>query len=545
METKTFDFIVVGAGSAGCVLADKLSDGAKGGSVLVLEAGGSDQKVWIKVPIGYGKTFYDEAVNWKFMAQPDTGLNQRQIYFPRGKVVGGSSSINAMVWARGLPSDYNDWAAMGHIGWSWADVKPVFESIEHRVNSNGQTTNQDKANGKGALYVSDVKDQLHPTEKFFFDGALQTGLPFTDDFNGDQPEGVGRYQINTYKGKRWSAADAFLRPALKRGKAQLITGAMVQKVLFEGNKAVGVEYLHNGNMVQVRATRAVVLSSGAIQTPQLLQVSGVGPAALLQANGVAVVLDSPHVGQNMQDHLAMSYYYKATKPTLNNLLSPWWGKLKVGIQYVFGQKGPLSISVNQCGGFVKSNPDQANADMQLYCNPITYTLSSSGKSTHIIPDKFAGFILCYQPCRPLSRGSVEITSPSMQDAPSIKPNYLSHPEDQKAAIRGGRLIQQLAQSAAIKGLIKAPIAPDCLSMTDEQLLEDFRQRASTCYHPVGTCVMGQSIATSVVSPQLKVHGLESLFVVDASVMPTVTSGNTHAPTTLIAHKGAQNILQLV
>jgi choline dehydrogenase len=247
----------------------------------------------------------------------------------------------------------------------------------------------------------------------------------------------------------------------------------------------------------------------------------------------------------MQDHLAMSYYYKATKPTLNNLLSPWWGKLKVGIQYVLGQKGPLSISVNQCGGFVKSSPDQAAPDMQLYCNPITYTLSSSGKSTHIIPDKFAGFILCYQPCRPLSRGSVEITSASMQDAPSIKPNYLSHPEDQKAAIRGGRLIQQLAQSAAIKGLIKAPIAPDCLAMTDEQLLEDFRQRASTCYHPVGTCVMGQSITTSVVSPQLNVHGIESLFVVDASVMPAVTSGNTHAPTTLIAHKGAQHILQLV
>lgn len=543
METKNFDFIVVGAGSAGCVLADKLSDGPSGGSVLVLEAGGSDQQVWIKVPIGYGKTFYDEKVNWKFMAQPDNGLNQRQIYFPRGKVVGGSSSINAMVWARGLPTDYDDWAAMGNSGWSWADVKPLFESIEHRVNSSGQTTSQDK--GKGALYVSDVKDQLHPTEQVFFEGAKQAGLPFTDDFNGNSPEGVGRYQINTYKGRRWSAADAFLRPALKRGKAHLQTKAMVQKILFEGNTAVGVEYLHNGQMVQVKARRAVVLASGAIQSPQLLQVSGVGPAPLLNAVGVPVVLDSPQVGQNMQDHLAMSYYYKSTQPTLNNLLSPWWGKLWVGMKYVFGQKGPLSISVNQCGGFVKSAPEQERPDMQLYCNPITYTLSSSGKSTHIIPDKFAGFILCYQPCRPLSRGKVEITSPSMEDAPAISPNYLSHPEDQKAAIQGGRLIQQLAQTAAIKGLIKAPIAPDCLPMTDEQLLEDFRQRASTCYHPVGTCVMGTNIANSVVSPQLKVHGLEALFVVDASVMPTVTSGNTHAPTTLIAHMGAKAILSLV
>lgn len=545
METKTFDFIVVGAGSAGCVLADQLSQGDKGGTVLVLEAGGSDQKLWIKVPIGYGKTFYDAAVNWKFMAEPDPGLKQRQIYFPRGKVVGGSSSINAMVWARGLPSDYDDWATMGNKAWSWSQVKPLFESIEHRVSSSGQTTAQDKANGKGALYVSDVKDQLHPTERYFFEGAKQAGLPFTEDFNGDQTEGVGRYQINTFKGKRWSAADAFLRPALKRGKAQLLTQALVQKILFEGRKAVGVEYLHQGQLVQVKAKRAVVLSSGAIQTPQLLQVSGVGPAALLQAKGVPVLVDSPQVGQNMQDHLAMSYYYQATQPTLNNLLSPWWGKLKVGLQYVFGQKGPLSISVNQCGGFVKSVAEQSVPDMQLYCNPITYTLSSTGKSTHIIPDKFAGFILCFQPCRPLSRGSVEINSASMQDAPLIRPNYLSHPEDQKAAIRGGRLIQRLAQSAAIKGLIKAPIAPDCLNMSDEQLLDDFRQRASTCYHPVGTCVMGENIQNSVVSPELKVHGLEALFVVDASVMPTVTSGNTHAPTTMIAHKGAQFILQAV
>ena len=535
MTPNEYDYIVVGSGSAGCVLADRLSaDGAN--TVLVLEAGGHDRRLWINMPIGYGKTFYDERVNWKFEAQPDAGLHDRRIYFPRGRVVGGSSSINAMVYCRGLPGDFDDWAKAGNPGWSWNDVRPVYEKFERRVDADG------RAADTGQLFVSDVRHELHPMADIFFEGARQMGIPFTEDFNGPQPEGVGRYHINTRHGMRWSAADAFLRPALKRPHVKLQTGALVERVLFEGNKAVGVRYQMGGVQHTARARAAVVLSAGAVQTPQLLQLSGVGPGALLQEKGIPVVLAQNNVGGHLQDHLAMSYYYKATQPTLNNVLSSLWGKLKVGLQYVTTLGGPLSISVNQAGGFVKSSPDAAQPDLQLYCNPVTYTLAPSTKGTQIVPDSFAGFILCFQPCRPLSRGRIDIASPDIHSAPSIQPNYLSHPDDVQVALRGAQLVKRLNQTAAFRGLIKEPMAPVVDLLDDAGMIDDFRARASTCYHPVGTCVMGRDPAHSVVDANLKVHGLDGLYVVDASVFPSVTSGNTHAPTTMVAHKGADAIL---
>jgi choline dehydrogenase len=536
LAAHEYDFIVVGAGSAGCVLADRLSTDGRF-TVLVLEAGGHDRRLWINMPIGYGKTFYDERVNWKFEAQPDAQMKDRRIYFPRGRVVGGSSSINAMVYCRGLPGDFDDWAARGNTGWGWSDVQAVYAGFERRVGPDGSP-----APG-GPLFVSDVRRQLHPMERHFFAAAQQAGLPFTEDFNGPHPEGVGRYQINTRHGMRWSGADAFLRPALRRGRVQLQTGAMASQVLFEGRRAVGVAYTREGVAQTARARRAVVLSAGAIQSPQLLQLSGIGPGAVLQQHGIPVLLAQDQVGANLQDHLAMSYYYKATEPTLNNMLSTWWGKLRVGLQYVTTLSGPLSISVNQCGGFVRSSPDQPRPDMQLYCNPITYTLAASKTGTQIVPDRFAGFILCFQPCRPLSRGRVGIQGPSVHDAPRIEPHYLTHPEDIAQALRGARLTQRMARTAAMRGLIAAPIAPDLDTMDDEAMVDDFRSRASTCYHPVGTCAMGPDARSAVVDAQLGVHGIEHLYVVDASVFPTVTSGNTHAPTTMVAHKGADAILR--
>ncbi|MCW5644678.1 MAG: GMC family oxidoreductase N-terminal domain-containing protein [Rhodoferax sp.] len=536
MAAQEYDYIVVGAGSAGCVLADQLSADGRA-TVLVLEAGGHDRRLWINMPIGYGKTFYDERVNWKFEAQPDPGLMDRRIYFPRGKVVGGSSSINAMVYCRGLPGDFDDWAAAGNRGWGWSDVAPVYDRFERRVDADGTPA----AEG-GPLFVSDVRRQLHPIARHFFAAATQAGLPLTEDFNGPTPEGVGRYHINTRRGMRWSAADAFLRPALRRGQVTLATGALAERIVFEGRKAVGVSYRLGGTRHTARARAAVVLSAGAIQSPQLLQLSGVGPGALLQRHGIAPVLVQEQVGAGLQDHLAMSYYYQATEPTLNNVLSSLWGKLRVGVQYVTTLGGPLSISVNQCGGFVRSHPDAPQADMQLYCNPITYTLAASKTGTQIVPDRFAGFILCFQPCRPLSRGQVEIAGPDAARAPIITPGYLSHPEDVAQALRGAQLIRRLENTEAMRGLIRAPIAPRLDTMDDAAMVEDFRNRASTCYHPVGSCTMGPDPATSVVDAELKVHGLEHLYVVDASVFPNVTSGNTHAPTTMVAHKGAQAIL---
>jgi choline dehydrogenase len=342
---------------------------------------------------------------------------------------------------------------------------------------------------------------------------------------------------------RWSAADAYLRPAVKRPNVQLETEARVNRVLFEGRKAVGVTYQCDQTQHAARARCAVVLSAGAVQTPQLLQLSGVGPGDLLQRLGIPVVLAQDNVGANLQDHLAMSYYYKATQPTLNNVLSSNWGKLIAGLQYVTTLGGPLSISVNQLGGFVKSSPDVRQADLQLYCNPVTYTLAPSTKGTQIVPDKFAGFILCFQPCRPLSRGRIDIASPDINVAPNIQPSYLSHPDDVQAALRGAQLIRRLSQTPALQSLIKEPMAPAVGSMDDAAMIDDFRARASTCYHPVGTCMMGSDAAHSVVDMNLAVHGLKNLYVVDASVFPTVTSGNTHAPTTMAAHKGADAILR--
>lgn len=535
MAQQEYDYIVVGSGSAGCVLAERLSADGRA-SVLVLEAGGHDRRVWINMPIGYGKTFYDERVNWKFTAQPDPGLLDRSIYFPRGKVVGGSSSITAMVYCRGLPGDFDDWARQGLPGWSWQDVRPVYEQFERPVDADGV------AGAGGALFVSDVRRRLHPMERHFFAAAEQAGLPFTDDFNGAQPEGVGRYRINTRHGMRWSAADAFLRPALRRGRVELHTGATVERVVFEGRSATGVSYRMGGTRWSASARRAVVLSAGAVQSPQLLQLSGVGPGALLQRHGIAPVLVQEQVGANLQDHLAMSYYYKATEPTLNNVLGSTWGKLRAGLQYLTTLGGPLSISVNQCGGFVRSHAGAPQADMQLYCNPITYTLATSRTGTQIVPDRFAGFILCFQPCRPLSRGTVHIASANVADAPRIEPRYLSHPEDLAQALRGARLVRRLENTDAMRALIREPIAPRLDAMDDAAMVQDFRARASTCYHPVGTCTMGPDAASSVVDANLKVHGLDRLYVVDASVFPGVTSGNTHAPTTMVAHRGALAIL---
>lgn len=537
---NTFDYIIVGAGSAGCVLADKLS--ASGASVLLLEAGGTDRRFWIKLPMGYGKTFYDAAVNWKFESEPQAGMAGRRIYFPRGKVLGGSSSINAMVYCRGLSSDFDDWAAMGNSGWSWDEVRPWYERFENPVDELGRAAEETQAGSQKKLFVSDVRREMHPIERHFFAGAAQAGLPFTEDFNGAQPEGVGRYRINSRRGRRWSAADAFLRPALRSGKVDLRCHALATQIVFEGRRASGLRYLVDGVQREAQARAAVLLCAGSVGSPALLQRSGVGPGALLQDLGIATVLDQANVGANLQDHLTMSYYYRASEPTLNNQLSSLWGQFKLGLQYVLTRGGPLSISVNQCGGFVRSHALAPRPDMQLYCNPLTYTLRDEGKGSRIQPDAFAGFILCFQPCRPLSRGRIDIAGADPQAAPRIRPNYLSDPEDAAQALRGAQLIRRLEQTAALQKLIQSPIAPSLAQMDNEAMLQDFRQRASTCYHPVGTCRMGPTAETSVVNPQLKVHGLDHLYVIDASVFPAVTSGNTHAPTTMLAHKGAAGLL---
>ena len=530
-----FDYIIIGAGTAGCVLADRLSAGS-GGRILVLEAGGTDRRFWIKTPIGYGRTFADAAVNWKYQTLPNPGLDGRRIYWPRGRVIGGSSSINALVYCRGMPADFDDWRQMGNVGWGWDDVRPYFERSERRVDAAGH------AGGGGPLDVKDVTPFLHPMRRNWSDAAAELGLAWTDDFNGPHPEGFGCYQVTIRNGLRRSAADAFLRPALRRANIRLETGAWASKIRFDGRRAVGVEYVRGGEPRFGAANREVILCGGAVNSPQLLQLSGIGPASTLREAGIPLLLDNPAVGGNLQDHLAVVYSFKATQPTLNDELHSTLGKLRAGLSYLLARRGPLALSVNQFGGFARADPGSPRPDVQLYFNPVTYGAGDAAR-TRIEVDAFPGFYLCFQPTRPSSVGRIDVASADFRRPPDIAPNYLSTEKDVADVVHGGRLMQAIARTRAIKSLILESIAPDLDAMDPAGLIADFRARASTVYHPVGTCRMGKSADESVVDASLKVHGIERLRVVDASVFPTVTSANTNAPTVMVAQRAADLILK--
>jgi len=531
-----FDFIVVGAGSAGCVLAEQLSqDGTS--TVLVLEAGGSDRSLWIRMPIGYGRTFFDPRVNWMYETDADPETGSRKSYWPRGKVVGGSGSINALVYCRGLPGDFTDWEALGAAGWGWDEVSAHYEAVESRIGEDGA------AEGNGPLCVTDVRREIHPSNRHYFAMAREMGLPVTDDCNGPEPEGVTHYRITTKGGCRWSSADAFLKPALHRRNLTLVTGAMVERITMAQGRATGVSVRLAGGRQQFHARRDVIVSAGAVNSPQLLQLSGIGPGRLLSEMGVDIVRDNDNVGANLQDHLGISYFYKATEPTLNSTLAPWWGKLLQGARYMLTKRGPLGLSVNQCGGFVRSRAGLERPDQQLYLNPVTYTTSPGNRRRVINPDPFAGFILSFQPARPTSRGRIDIRSKDPAAAPRIVPNYLSTQKDIDDVVAGGRLIQRMARTAAIRAFAKEAMAPDVEQFDDNGILADFRQRCGSVFHPVATCRMGRSAATAVVGPDLKVFGVEGLRVADASAFPSITSGNTNAPTIMLAHRAARLILQ--
>jgi len=529
-----FDYILIGAGSAGCVLAERLSaDGRH--RVLILEAGGSDARFWIRTPIGYGRTFADASVNWKYQTQPNSGLNGRTMYWPRGRVLGGSSSINALVYCRGMPADFDDWRAMGNVGWGWEDVRPYFEKSERRVDSAGRATTG------GALDIKDVTPFLHPTRANWLGAARELGLPVTDDFNGPHPEGLGCYQVTIRDGKRRSAADAFLRPALRRDTVKLETHAWVGKIRFSAGRATGVEWSRDGRQHYSAAAKEVILCAGAVNSPQLLQLSGIGPGGALSAHGIAPTVDNPAVGGHLQDHLAVVYSFKATRPTLNDELHSTLGKLRAGLRYLLTKSGPLALSVNQFGGFLRADPAALRPDVQLYFNPVTYG-TGDARRMRIEVDAFPGFYLCFQPTRPTSVGRIDIASGDFREAPLISPNYLSTDKDVLDVAHGGRLVQAIARTQAMRDLILAPIAQDLCAMGDAELLADFRTRAATVYHPVGTCRMGNDSSDSVVDSTLRVHGAERLRVVDASVFPTVTSANTNAPTLMVAQKAADLIL---
>ena len=533
---QQFDYIIVGAGSAGCVLANRLSENGKY-SILVLEAGGSDNRFWIQTPIGYGKTFYNPEVNWMYSTEPDPGINHQRSYWPRGKVLGGSSSINAMVYIRGQAEDYDDWRDLGNDGWGWKDVLPYFRKSE--TNSDGASKYRGDS---GPLYVNNVSDQYHPLCRNFVEAARQVGFNYNPDFNGESQEGVGYYQINTKDGKRMSAARAYLHPASRRRNCQIETHTQVTRILFENKQACGVEFIQKGKIRQASARREVIVSSGAINSPQILQLSGIGSETLLNQHNIPVIHSSEAVGKNMQEHLACTHYYRSRVPTLNNQLSPWWGKALAGLQYLLTHRGVLSLSVNQAGGFVKSSPDRPRPNLQLYFAAITYTTAPAGKRPLMAPDPYPGLLNCIGQLRPKSRGFVEITSADPFRAPRIMPNYLSEEEDVIEMLEGVRLLRKMAKTPAFEKIIEKEMTPGPDVESDEEIINDIRQRSTTVFHPTSTCMMGPDPKTAVVDRHCCVYGVDRLRVVDASIFPTVISGNTNAPTIMVAEKMADEIL---
>lgn len=510
----TFDYIVVGAGSAGCVLADRLTEDGRH-SVLVLEAGPPDTNPWIHIPIGYGKTMFHPVLNWGFHTEPDPNMNGRRIYWPRGRTLGGSSAVNGLIQIRGQPEDFDGWAAQGADGWDWQGVLPYFT--------------------KSRLSVETIA-QRNELVDAFIQGARELGIPRNDDFNGPTQEGAGYLQLTTRKGRRCSAAVAYLHPARNRPNLKVETGAHVKRVLFDGRRATGVLYVKDNIENTIRA-REVILAAGALQSPQLLQISGVGPGELLQRHGIPVVHDLPGVGGNLQDHLALRMLYKCAKPvTTNDDLKNAWRKLRTGLRYVLWRTGPMAIGVMTGGLITKLLPESRTPDFQLFISTV------SAEQRGAAPHPWSGFTMVFYPMRPTSRGRVEIRSPDPLEAPAMHPNYLSTEYDRRIMVEGARFVRRLVGTAALRPYVLEEYSPGMKVQSDAEILEAVRNNGSSGYHPCGTCRIGKD-ARAVVDPRLRVHGVEGLRVVDASVMPAVVSGNTNAASVMIGEKGAAMILE--
>lgn len=531
-----FDYIIVGAGSAGCALAGRLSENGRH-RVLLLEAGGDDRRFWVQVPIGYGKSFYDPSVNWMYMTEPVPTAGNRPSYWPRGKVLGGSSSINAMVYIRGQAGDFDDWRDAGNPGWGWDDILPVYRKMEsHEWGESAWH------GGSGPLYVSAPKDDLHPLCEAYIKAGEEAGLPRNDDFNAASQEGVGTYHVTTRDGVRMSTSRAYLWPARRRSNLRIEKHAVADRLLFDGTRATGVEYKSGGELKRAYARAEVIVSAGAIGSPLLLMRSGIGPAEDLKAAGIDVLVDRPGVGRNMQDHYIVDQTLKSSLPTLNNTLTPWWGKLWAGMQYVFARKGPMSLSLNQGGGFFKTRPNLERPNMQLYFSPLSYLKGPPGKRALMHPDPFAGFILSISPCRPTSRGYLRLRSADPTAAPEIQPNYLATEHDLTENLEGLKFLRQLTNTPTMKDIVLEELFPGPDVEGDEALLDYIRTKGGSVFHPCSTCMMGPDAQTCVVDPSLKVYGLENLRVADASIFPTVTSGNINAPSIMVGEKASEIIL---
>jgi choline dehydrogenase len=526
----TYDYIIVGAGSAGCVLANRLTaDGRY--RVLLLEAGPRDANPWIHIPLGYGKLFATPSVNWMYQSEPEPELKGRSVFTPRGKVLGGSSSINGLVHIRGQREDFDEWARLGNPGWSYADVLPYFRKSEDQ-----QSGASEFHGAGGPLSVSALPDR-HALCDAFIAAAGEIGISRNDDFNGERQEGAGYYHATARKGRRVSSAVAYLCPARNRPNLRVQTEALVTRIRFEALRAVGVEYQMGGVSHTARAHREVLLCGGSFNSPQLLQLSGVGSRALLERHGIPAALDAPGVGDGLQDHFYVRTVWKCTQPiTVNDTMASLAGRIAMGLRYACLRRGPLTVSAGYAGAFLRTRPELTRPDVQLYL--INFSTDKMGTSLH----PFSGFTASMSPLRPESRGCVRIRSADPHEAPAIQYNYLSTENDRRTAIDGLKTIRALMQGSAMRPYVLAEHAPGDRARTDGEWLDYARQVGGTVYHPTSTCRMGQD-GLAVVDERLHVRGLARIRVVDASIMPNVVSGNTNAATIMIAEKGADMILE--
>jgi choline dehydrogenase len=525
------DYVIVGAGSAGCVVANRLSADPKN-KVILVEAGPKDTNPWIHIPVGYFKTMHNPSVDWCYKTEPDPGLNGRSIDWPRGKVLGGSSSLNGLLYVRGQPQDYDRWAQMGNTGWSWDDVLPLFKKAES--NERGA---DDYHGGDGPLAVSNMRIQ-RPICDAWVAAAQTAGYSFNPDYNGASQEGVGYFQLTTRNGRRCSAAVAYLKPIRERDNLQIVTKALVTSVKFKGKRAIGVNYLDaSGAEKTITARREIILSGGALNSPQLLMLSGIGEAAHLKENGIDPLVDLPGVGKNLQDHLQARLVFKCNEPTLNDEVRSLFNQARIALKYALFRSGPMTMAASLATGFFKTSPDLESPDIQFHVQP--WSADSPGEGVH----PFSAFTMSVCQLRPESRGEIRLNGRDPKSYPKIIPRYLSTDTDCRTLVEGVKIARRISRMAPLDSKISEEFRPQStLDLDDDEGTLDWaRSNSVSIYHPAGTCKMGRD-ERAVVDAQLKVRGVEGLRVADCSIMPEIVSGNTNAPAIMIGEKAADLIL---
>ena len=530
-----FDYIIVGGGSSGATLAGRLSSNPSV-KVLLLEAGPSDGSLKIKVPLGYGSLFYDQKFNWKYETEPEAELTGRKMYWPRGKVLGGSSAINAMVYVRGHQNDFKDWAKVAP-SWSWSNVEPLFKKIEAWKGKSSSARGS-----SGPVGVSNVERDVHPLTNKYLEAGQELGFPLNSDYNGSHMEGVSVYQTTIANGLRVSSASAYISKRNSGRNLRVITNAHVTKLIFDGRRAIGVCFSQGNRETTVLTDGEVILSAGALNSPHLLYLSGLGPANELQPHGISVLQDMPHVGRHLQDHIGVDFTLAVNRPSLNQKLRPVLGKFLVGLEYLFFKSGPLAMSLNQAGGFVKSDPSLEIPDLQLYFSPLSYSTAPQGKRPLMSPDPYPAVRLGFNPTKPTSEGWISLKSSDPFESPKFVGNYLSTEEDKKVMISGMHLMRKFLKTKAMRDIVEEELSPGSDFNDDKSFMDFARSEGGTVFHQCGTCRMGKDISSSVVDESLKVHGIDGLRVADASIFPRITTGNTNAPSIMVGEKAADIIL---